>query len=262
MTGQHRFHPALCRAASDRPGGAASGPRPANPYVRLLRGSQVFATLDEDSLSRLAARGRRHLWPAGAMLFQRGDEGDFLVAVVSGRVRLSVSSPSGRELVLRHVGPGEVTGEFALIDGQPRSADATAVEPVEAMLLSREAFLGVAAERPELGIALARHLCSLLRTTNYQMESVSLYGLRSRVARFIVLTLRELHGDDIPEESPLRLGVNQTEFAAILGASRPKVNQVLQALIADGVLLRDGETLICRRDALLDVAAEAALGEG
>lgn len=102
-------------------------------------------------------------------MFQRGDPGNFLLVVSSRRVRLSFSTPQGKGLVLGHVGPREVLGEFAVTDGQPRSADATALEPTSGVVLHRERFLHVVWSRAELGLALARHLSLLLRDTNYQM---------------------------------------------------------------------------------------------
>jgi CRP/FNR family transcriptional regulator, cyclic AMP receptor protein len=223
-----------------------------------LRGSSVFSALDGPAITALADAGVRKAWPGGAVLFQRGDAGEYLLAVITGKVRLSFSTPEGKELVLGHVGPGQVLGEFAVIDGQPRSADATALEPTSGILVQRDSFLRVVSARADLGLALARHLSLLLRATNYQMESIALYDLQARVARFILASLRREHGPKIPAEARLSLGLNQTELAAVLGASRPKVNQVLQVLLGDGTLRRDGADLICVRTRLEDAAGLAA----
>lgn len=215
---------------------------------RTLERCTTFAGLDADTISALAARATRKAWDRGTVLFQRGDTGDYLLALTTGRVRLSVSTPLGKELVLRHMGAGEVIGEFALIDGEPRSADATVVEPSSGVVLYRDSFLQVAETRPQLGLALARHLCRQLRGTNFQMETIALYDLRARVARFLLFALREQHGRrDLPRSGQLRLkfALNQSELALLLGASRPKVNQVLQALTTEGVLEREGEELVC-----------------
>jgi CRP/FNR family transcriptional regulator, cyclic AMP receptor protein len=212
---------------------------------RALARASVFAGLDEATIAALAASATRRAWDSGTVLFQRGDAGDYLLALTTGQVRLSVSTPTGKELVLRHMGPGEVIGEFSLIDGQPRSADATVVQPSSGIVLHRDRFLQVADTRPQLGLALAQHLCQQLRSTNYQMESIALYDLKSRVARFLLFALREQQ--DLPGSGRVRLRVvlNQSELALLLGASRPKVNQVLQSMLSDGVLERDGEMLIC-----------------
>jgi CRP-like cAMP-binding protein len=217
-----------------------------------LAKTALFANVDEATIAALAATATRRVWDSGTVLFQRGDAGDYLLALTSGRVRLSMSTPNGKELVLRHMGPGDVLGEFSLIDGQPRSADATAVEACSGVVLQRDRFLRVAGVYPQLGLAMARHLCQQLRATNYQMESIALYDLRSRVARFLLFARRDEAGSG---QARLRLDLNQTELALVLGASRPKVNQVLQAMLAEGVLARDGEMLICDV-ARLEEAAE------
>jgi CRP/FNR family transcriptional regulator, cyclic AMP receptor protein len=227
----------------------------ARDLERALARTSVFADLDGATISALAASATRRAWDTGAVLFQRGDAGDYLLALVSGQVRLSIATPTGKELVLRHMGPGEVIGEFSLIDGQPRSADATVMQPTSGILLQRDRFLRVAESHPRLGLALARHLCQQLRSTNYQMESIALYDLRSRVARFLLFALREQREASGEGRVRLRMVLNQGELALLLGASRPKVNQVLQSLMAEGLLERDGDALICDV-ALLEDAVE------
>lgn len=226
--------------------------RPSEPVS--LAGFALFAALDGASLAALSASGARRNWHAGATLFQRGDAGDFMLAILAGRVRLSLSTPAGRELVLRHVGPGEVVGEFALIDGEPRSTDAVATEPTSALILQRDRFLATASAHPGVSLAFMKYLCTHLRNTNYQMESIALYDLRLRLVRFVLFTLRELDAD-MPDRDPvLRLGLNQSDLSAVLGASRPKVNAALQALIAQGALRREGTALVCNRKLLQEIA--------
>ena len=206
---------------------------------------EIFSTLSQQSLSALSTMAGRKSWAAGTTIFLRGDQGDYLLALTAGRVRLSLASPTGRELVLRHVGPGEIIGELALIDGEPRSADAVAVEQTTAIVVPRARFQAAADTDPALAMSVARYLASLLRNTNYQMESIALYDLRLRLIRFILLTINQVYGDSPGLAPVLRLGLNQTDLSSVLGASRPKVNMALQALIAEGALARDGEKLVC-----------------
>ena len=219
-------------------------------------GMSLFEAVEAAARSTLARSALRRTWTKGAVIFQRGDEGDFLIAITRGQIRLSISTPEGKELVLRHVGPGQVIGEFSLIDGQPRSTDASAVEPVEAIVLHRPEFLRALSAQPDLALALAQHLCGLLRSTNYQMASIALYDLRARVVRFLLLTLREVHGDTIPPMATIRFSLSQSELAAILGASRPKLNQVLQALAAEGAISRDGDQMRCNHRLLVELAED------
>ena len=216
----------------------------------------IFAAMQADRIAALAAAVTRRSWTAGAMIFQRGDAGDHLLAIRRGRVRLSLSNPQGREVVLRAVGPGEVLGEMALIDGLARSADAYALQDTDCLVLSRAGFQAVAQRHSDVSLAMAQYLCSLLRSTNHQLESIAIYDLQARLARFFLFLLKQKHGQDIPPAPELRHGLNQSDLSAILGASRPKVNQALQALMSLGTIRREGAALVCDLPLLRHFAQE------
>ena len=233
---------------------------PDGQFIELLRTFGIFATLSAESLLAIAEVCTRRTWPAGVLLFQRGDAESHLLAITTGRVRLYLARSNGQELVLRHLVSGDVLGEMALIDGQPRSADAVTVETTSVLQLDSRHFHAIAAERPDVSMAVARYLCGLLRNTNFQMESIALYDLKLRIIRFMLMTLQQVHGDAIPAKAVLRLGLNQSDLSSVLGASRPKVNQALQALIGEGVLRREGSTLVCDVAALRNLAATDEMG--
>ncbi|MBK6466229.1 MAG: Crp/Fnr family transcriptional regulator [Rhodobacter sp.] len=201
---------------------------------------RMFAPLAPEALDAIAAAAQARHWAPGEALFRRGDPGEWLVALEKGRVRISLLARSGRELVLRQAGPAEMLGELALFDADPRSADATAAEPTQGHILTRADFRAIAARHPALNDAALAHLSAMLRDTTEQLESIALYPLRARVARFFLFALIQLNGDDIPEGAAIRLAVSQGELAAMLGASRPKVNRVLQEFREEGILADDG----------------------
>jgi CRP/FNR family cyclic AMP-dependent transcriptional regulator len=205
----------------------------------------VFEGVAAETMAELAASTTTRRWAAGQFLFQRGDEDDCLMAITAGQVRLSLMTPAGRELVLKVLGPGDVLGEFALIDGLPRSTDAMALQPVTALVVTRDQFLRVAQNRPDLPLAFAKYLCKLLRATNFQLESIALHDLRGRLVRFILSVVLQTHGQTPPPEARIDLGLNQTDLASVLGATRPRVNNALQDLIALGAMHRDGTDIIC-----------------
>ena len=217
----------------------------------------VFAGVTSETLAELAKSASTQRWTSGQVVFQRGDADDRLLAIISGQVRLSLTTPAGRELVLKVLGKGEVLGEFALLDGLPRSTEATAVGPLVAVVLTRERFLKVAQVKPDLPLAFARYLCALLRATNFQMESIALYDLHSRLIRFILMAIRQTHGATPPAQARIDLGLSQADLAAALGATRSRVNNALQDLLATGAIQRDGAMVICDL-AQLEALAEAA----
>ena len=228
-----------------------------NPEIGKALGSfPLFAGLEPAVLDRLGAIAGRGNWPAGAYLFHRGDSGNHMVALTRGRVRLSLGSAQGRELVLRHLAAGDILGELALLDQEPRSADAMVLEAAEGIVIPRAGFLAAAEAMPSLGLALARYLGGLIRATNYQMESIAIYDLQMRIVRFFLLALRQAHGPDLPAEARLRAGLTQVDLSAIVGATRPKVNRALQVLTGEGALRREGSQWIC------NVALLRAMAEG
>lgn len=214
----------------------------------------LFEALDDETLTLVAAAAVRRDWPAGAMLFQRGDQGDYLVAIAEGRVRLSIGSAQGRELVLRHAEAGDMLGEMAVFDAQPRSATAVAVTPTVGWVLSRRNLDRVADARPALLRQAARYLSIRLRETTDQMEGIALYAIEARLARFLLFTLQQIHGSDLPPDPVLRLEINQSDIAAVLGASRPKVNRALQQLRDRGALVRQDDAMVCDVTILTELA--------
>lgn len=100
----------------------------------------LFSNLDEGTRQLIAKEMRPVSFAAGQSIFSRGDLGRELYFIVQGRVRLSILSVEGRELAFAHAGEGSIFGEIAMLDGGPRTADATAVAKTDAMSLSQGAM--------------------------------------------------------------------------------------------------------------------------
>ena len=229
------------------------------PDATTLGRLAVFAGVAPETLAELARSATTRRWAAGQFLFHRGDVDDCLLVIGSGQVRLSMVTANGRELVLKVLEQGDVLGEFALIDGLPRSTDAVALLPVTAMVVTRDQFLRVAQTRPDLPLAFARYLCTLLRATNFQMESIALYDLQGRLVRFILKVIHQTHGASPAAQVRIDLGLTQTDLAAALGATRPRVNNALQELIASGAIARDGAGILCTVAKLNAMADDSTL---
>ncbi|MDK1384209.1 Crp/Fnr family transcriptional regulator [Sinorhizobium sp. 7-81] len=225
-----------------------------NRSPAFWRSFPIFEEFDKETLTELAGIATYRKWPAGTVIFQRGDDGNYMVVVVSGRIKLSLFTPQGRELMLRQHEAGSLFGEMALLDGQPRSADATAVTAAEGYVIGKKAFLDLITHRPQIAEAVIRFLCAQLRDTTERLETIALYDLHARVARFFLATLKQIHGQELPSSANLRLTLSQTDIAAILGASRPKVNRAILSLEECGALKRADGIICCNVDKLLSVA--------
>lgn len=220
----------------------------------LLARTPLFAGLDEASRKAVAGELREASYEPGQVIFSRGDAGSDLHIVSKGRIRLSVLTSDGRELSFAHVETPSIFGELAIFDGRSRSADATAVNKVETLLLSKSAFLRLLESHPSVGEAAVRFLAGRLRDADEQLEAIALHPIEARLARFFLASVRQKDPAGKSEKVTLALPISQSELALLVGASRPKVNAALQLLESEGAIERRGQQVIC------DIAALSGIG--
>jgi CRP/FNR family transcriptional regulator, cyclic AMP receptor protein len=224
--------------------------------AELLAATGLYDALSPEALASCARDFVEQRFKAGATVFSRGDPGEQMFVVADGRVRLSVMSEDGRELSVRHAGPGALLGEIAVMDGGPRTADAIAMTDLRLHGVSRARLLAQAEAHPSVARGMIGLLCKRLRETTDQLEGIALHPIDVRLARFLLVAL----GDRKPEPGkriPLDLAISQTEMAQLLGASRSKVNVALGALEKTGALKRTSDRLFLDPALLRDVAGTA-----
>src|SRR5690606_39337524 len=119
---------------------------------------------------------------AVTVLSQGVDEGTYLPVLVDGRSKLSLITPQGKDLSLRQLEAGSILGEMAILDGQPRSADATAVVATEGYVISKRDFLEILTRNPTAAQAIIHHLCTMLRDTTEQLDTIAHYDLHARLS--------------------------------------------------------------------------------
>ncbi|MBS0253543.1 MAG: Crp/Fnr family transcriptional regulator [Proteobacteria bacterium] len=221
-------------------------PEPAD----VLAKTPLFGTLDEPSRKAVAAELRDSAYEPGQIIFSRGQAGSELHIVTKGRVRLSVLTSDGRELSFAHVEAPSIFGELAVFDGLPRSADATAVNKVETLILSKAAFVRLLGTQPSVGEAAVRFLAGRLRDADEQLEAIALHPIEARLARFFLASIRQKDPSGKAEKLSLALPISQSELALLVGASRPKVNAALGMLEQEGAIERRGQQVICNIAAL------------
>jgi CRP/FNR family cyclic AMP-dependent transcriptional regulator len=155
--------------------------------------------------------------------------------------------------VLRYAGPGSWLGEIAVLCGTKRTADATTVADVEALIISRRDLDKLMDERPAIAKAVARHLCDLLRATTGRLESVVFHSLGARLARFL-LELATFESRSTEKEIFLEIPYSRAEIAELIGASRPKVSSAFSRLEKMRAIRRVSSGYICNIECLQNVA--------
>jgi CRP-like cAMP-binding protein len=173
-----------------------------------------------------------------------------MLAVLRGRVRVSAVSADGREITLNTISPGEVVGEIALLDGKPRSADATAIEETTALVVERRQFLPFLRQNEDLYLRLLAVLCDRLRRTSLALEGIALFDLPARLAR-LLLKLAEDYGRPVNGGTRIDMKLSQRDLSTLVASSRESVNKQLRVWRDEGVVLVDeGYLILCRPAAL------------
>ncbi|WP_119065405.1 cyclic nucleotide-binding domain-containing protein [Aggregatilinea lenta] len=134
--------------------------------------SRLLRAVELQDRERLARQMRRETYPAGGVIFEKDAPGDALYFVVAGQVRIFTRDPLGHELTLRTYGPGDVFGEFAVLDGKPRSAFAQADGALEVLRLGRDDFLRFLDAHPLAGLAMMRGMVERVRYTTDYLQQV------------------------------------------------------------------------------------------
>jgi len=191
--------------------------------LSILRNHSLFGQLDVDALTRLASYSHSKSVSAGTTIFERGDPGTSLFAVLRGTVKISNQSSDGKDAGLNMIPAGGIFGEIALLDGQPRTADAFAVSDCELMQIDRRDFVPLISQRPEIALKLIEILCSRIRHTSEQVEDMTFLDLPGRLAKTL-LWLSEQSGSSAGR----KVSITQREIGQIIGMSRESTNKQLR----------------------------------
>jgi CRP/FNR family cyclic AMP-dependent transcriptional regulator len=192
--------------------------------LAIVRKHPIFCDLDPDAFDQLCRYAKHTTLKRGASIFSKGDPGNSLVAVVSGTVKISVSSAGGRSAILNLIGAGDTFGEIAVLDGQARTADATANTDCELFIIDRREFLPFVRSHPALAMKFIELLCTRIRWTSDQVEQVILQNLPGRLASALI-RLTEKHKLNPKGRS---IAITQQEISEMVGMTRESINKQLR----------------------------------
>lgn len=196
----------------------------ANPWFGALRLADRQALLGAAELLRLRP---------GEMLFRQGDAPGGFYGLLSGTLKISSLREDGREAIFVVLEAGNWMGEISLMDHQPRTHDATAIGPVEVLVVPQAVFTALMDEAP-FARAVAAMLASRVRSLYGLVEDAALRSTRARVARRLLLLARgdvTMASDDRPV-----VPVSQEALAMMLGITRQTLSKELKALAALGAV--------------------------
>jgi CRP-like cAMP-binding protein len=223
---------------------------------RLLGDCVLFSGLSAEERAAIAAQARIRTFKAGETVFNLGSPGDYMMALLSGTIRISVPSPDGKELVLTLIQPGEVFGELAVLDGKERSADAIAETECTLAMLYRHDVLSFFQRNPSAWLKLVEVLCQRLRRTDQVFAEVALLQLPVRLAKMMLRLLES--PDSSAAAKGGKIGFSQRELANMVGGTRESVNRCLRNWQRSGIVqISEGTIVVMNQDALEDMAEPA-----
>jgi CRP/FNR family transcriptional regulator len=202
--------------------------------AELLARVPLLADLDPDELERIAAVAIPRSFPKGARVFHEGDESDACYVIRDGEVRVTREHSDGRAIALATLGPGELVGELAMLDGGVRSASVEALTDVELLAVSAADMKGLLERNADITTKLVVKLAQRLRETNERISRQSFQTVPSRVAG----VLSQLVNEDSAEigRDGVTIRMNQVDLAQLAGTSRESVSRFLAVLERAGVV--------------------------
>jgi CRP-like cAMP-binding protein len=192
----------------------------------LLADVALFAELTPAELEQLASASEAQELRRGDVLFREDDDPDCLYVVVEGRIAIAKRSVDGRESVVALMESGDLFGEMGLFERLGRSAEARALEQSRVLVIGYDPIREIYENRPELLWGVVALLASRLRNMDVALADSVFLDVTGRTAKRLV----EMAGG----ADEFTLPVTQEELAAMVGASRERVNKAIASFVRLG----------------------------
>jgi len=219
---------------------------------RVFAGCFLFSDLVEGESRSLGMRLHLKHFASGETIFRMGDAGETMMAVLSGTIKVSVSSQDGNEIILAILHPNDIIGEIAILDGRERTADATALTDAHLAILDRRDVIAFFDAHPRMWARIVDVLCRRLRATNEHFADVALLPLSKRLAKALIRLARNgAQGG----KSFRDIAMSQAELGKVVNASRENVNKLLADWKGKGIVsIRRGVVKIADAEGLEELA--------
>ncbi len=197
--------------------------------TNLLRKIPLFSSLKEEELDALKKVTHTKNFPKDKIILLEDEEGDTLFIILSGQVKVTSFSESGKEVIFSLLGAGDFFGDLSLLDGKPRSASVISIEDSRIQLIRRSDFNQLIQEYPTIALKLMEELALRLRKADERIESLALLDVTGRVAG-ILLQFAEERGFVTKKMAVIKSRPTHQELANMVGTTRETVTRVLKQL--------------------------------
>jgi CRP-like cAMP-binding protein len=213
--------------------------------INVLKRIPIFASMGQEELSGLAEKAIRKKFSRETIIVSEGDDGDSLMIILSGQVKVTLLSEDGKEIILSILREGDFFGEMSLLDGEPRSATVIAMKESTLLIIQRQNFLKQIDENPSLAKAILVEMSMRIRRADRRIGGLVLLDVYGRVATFL-LELASMEGKKVEGGILIEKRPTQQEIASMLGASRETVSRVLNDFSRRGIITMDGKSIMIK----------------
>ena len=202
---------------------------------QLLSKHFLISTMPERALDDLVKFSTIARFEPHGEIFGKGDPGDCLYGIRSGRVRIFSASPEGSEIMLNVLEPGELFGEIALLDGSTRTAGAAAMEQRDLLRIHRDHFLPYVKANPDLILGMLSLICQRLCWTSSMIEDTAFLAFPARLAKRLLVLAEHYRR---PQEHDITVPLSQHDLGSMVGAGREAINKQLALWRSAGIVGR------------------------
>lgn len=207
----------------------------------VLKYVPIFSELDESLLSKIEEIGITRNFKKDSTIIDRSYTGTGLYIITKGQVKVTENEPDGGEIILEMLSENDYFGEMSLIDNKNPSANVSAMEDTEVFFISRDEFVKLLKENPNIGISLLEEMTRRLRISDSKIKSLSISDAEGKIAAAI-LQIAENSG--MIQQGTVRVDLPyQHDIANLAGTSRETVSRVLHSLERKGIIEFDGSRL-------------------
>jgi CRP-like cAMP-binding protein len=227
--------------------------------IWYLKRCPLFERLTPEEAQRLDVRSLARNFRKKEIVYFPDDPGESVLVLARGRVKINAVSPDGRETIFAFIESGELFGELAILDGEPRNEFAEAVEESLVMAVPRDELLWLMQRRPDVALHVSKLLGFRVRRIENRLRNLLFRSTRERVVS-LLLELLASHGRLDGTRWEIRLRLSHQEFANLIGSTRETVTATLGHLQREGLIeIRRRRIAVLNRQRLNAESAGEAL---
>ena len=221
----------------------------------LIARAELFRNIDEAHLDEVASYSRVKQFKTRDIICQKGDPGTQMYVIASGRVTMNTESDEGKELAFGMLGPGDIFGEIALLDGDVRTVSIKAMEPTQVVIIQRRDFIPFLEKNPGVAISLLATIAARLRATDELFEDTFFRNLEGRLAKRF-LGLAETYGEETHDGVKITVKLSQGDISKLAGATRESINRQMKAWEEEGLISSDQGRITLKQPKVLESLCE------